>query len=74
MQVHFTPEIEAKIAQSASQLGQNPDERVQQVVAKYFDEDSRLMEAIHRGEQALERGEFLTHEQVGQKLKRFLQP
>jgi len=32
------------------------------------------MEAIHRGEQALERGEFLTHEQVGQKLKRFLQP
>jgi len=74
MQVHFTPEMEAKIAQSASQQGTNPDEVVQQAVAKYFDEESRFIDAVHRGEQALERGEFLTHEQVGQRLERFLQP
>jgi predicted transcriptional regulator len=28
---------------------------------------------VKRGEDAFERGEYLTHEQVGQRLQRFLQ-
>lgn len=74
MEVHFTPEQEAKLAQSAAQQGREPDELVQQVVARYFDEESRFVDAVRRGEEALQRGEYLTHEQVGQRLERFLQP
>ena len=74
MEVHFTPEQEAKLAQSAAQQGRKPDELVLQVVARYFDEESRFVDAVRRGEQALERGEYLTHEQVGQRLERFLRP
>jgi predicted transcriptional regulator len=74
MQVHFTPELEAKLARSAAQQGRNPDELVQEVVARYFDEESRFVEAVNRGEEALQRGEHLTHEQVGRRLQRFLQP
>jgi predicted transcriptional regulator len=74
MEVHFTPEQEAKLAQSAAQQCRNPDELVRQVVARYFDEESRFADAVKRGEEALERGEYLTHEQVGQRLERFLQP
>jgi predicted transcriptional regulator len=43
-------------------------------VARYFDEESRFVDAVRRGEEALQRGEYLTHEQVGQRLGRFLQP
>ncbi len=50
------------------------DEVVQDVVARYFKEEDRFIEAVKRGEGALERGEFLTHEQVGERLRRFLQP
>jgi predicted transcriptional regulator len=74
MQVHFTPELEAKLAQSAAHKGRNPDELVQDVIARYFDEESRFVDAVTRGEGALRRGEYLTHEQIGQRLKRFLQP
>ena len=74
MEVHFAPEIEKKIAQFAVQQGRNADELVQEVVARYFDEESRFVEAVNRGEEALERGEYLTHEQVGQRLERFLRP
>ncbi len=74
MEVHFTPELEAKLAQSAAQQGRNPSELVQEVVSRYFDEESRLIEAVSRGEEALQRGEYLTHEQVGRRLERFLQP
>jgi predicted transcriptional regulator len=74
MEVHFTPELEAKLAQSAARHGRNPDELVRQVVARYFDEESRFTDAVRRGEEALQRGEYLTHEQVRERLERFLQP
>ena len=74
MEVHFAPEIEKKIEQSAAQQGRNPDELVQEVIARHFDEESRFTEAVKRGEEALERGEYLTHEQVDQRLERFLRP
>lgn len=74
MEVIFTPELEAKLARSAAQQGRNPDELVQQVVARYIDEECRFADAVNRGEQALMHGEYLTHEQVGRRLERFLQP
>lgn len=74
MEVHFAPELEAKLAQSAAQQGRNADELVQEVVARHFDAESRFIEAVNRGEEALKRGDYLTHEQVGQRLERFLQP
>jgi predicted transcriptional regulator len=72
MEVHFTAELEAKLVQSASQQGRNPDELVQEIVERYFDEESRFIQAVNRGEEALRRGDYLTHEQVGERLERFL--
>jgi predicted transcriptional regulator len=74
MEVHFTPELEAQLTESAAQQGRKPDELVQEVVARYFEEERRFIEAVNRGEEAFERGEYLTHEQVGRRLERFLRP
>lgn len=74
MEVHFNPDLQARLRQRAAQEGRNLDETVQDVVARYFEEEDRFIEAVKRGEAALERGEFLTHEQVGDRLRRFLQP
>jgi predicted transcriptional regulator len=72
MEVHFPPELEAKLAHSAAGQGRKPDEFVQDVVARYFEEEARYVEAVTRGEEALRRGEYLTHDQVAQRLQRFL--
>jgi predicted transcriptional regulator len=72
MEVHFTPELLAKLKHSATQQGRNEDEFVQEVVAQYFDEESRFIAAVNRGEQALDRGEYLTHKQVAERLERLL--
>ncbi len=72
MEVNFAPEIEKKLAQSAAEQGRNPSELVEEVVAQHFDEERRFAEAVTRGEAAFERGESLTHEQVGERLGRFL--
>ena len=38
-------------------------------MARYFEEQNHFIDAVNRGEQALERGEYLSHEQVGQRLE-----
>ena len=73
MEVRVTGELEAKLTHSAAQQGRNPDDLVQDVLTSYFEEEARFIEAVKRGEDAFERGEYLTHEQVGQRLQRFLQ-
>lgn len=73
MEVDFTPELEAKLTNSAAQQGRDPDELAQRIVTRYFEEQSRFVDAVKRGEDALKRGDYLTHEQVGQRLQRFLQ-
>jgi hypothetical protein len=40
MEVHFTPELEAKLTHSAAQQGRHPDELVQDVLTRYFEEEA----------------------------------
>ena len=70
VKVHFKPELQARLTQRASQQGRNPDEFVQDVIARYLEEEDRFIEAV---EDALKNGNHLTHEQVGERLHRFLQ-
>ena len=74
MELHVTGELEAKLTHSAAQRGSSLDEVVQDVLTRYFEEEARFVEAVTRGEDALERGQFLSHEKVGERLGRFLQP
>lgn len=62
MEVHFPPETEAKVTRSAAQQGRAPDEIAPVIVTRYFEEETRFVEAVKRGE-------YLTHEQVGQRLQ-----
>lgn len=73
MEVHFDSNLEDRLTQRASQHGLKADEFVQDVVARYLDEEERFIQAVKRGEDALERGEYLTHQQVGERLRQFLQ-
>ena len=72
MEIEFSPDLQARLAHRAAQEGLQPNEVVQDVVARYFEEEDRFIQAVRRGEAALDRGDVLTHEQVGEKLQRFL--
>lgn len=74
MELQLTPELETRLMHSAAQQGRKADELVQDVLTHYFEEEARFVDAVKRGEAALQQGEFLTHEQVGLRLRRFLQP
>ena len=74
MEVNLGHELEAKLTHSAARQGCDPDELLQGVLTRYFEEEARFVEAVKRGEDALRLGEYLTHEEAGQRLSRFLQP
>ena len=73
MEVCVTPEMQAKLASLAAQEGRNTNELVQDTFSRYLEEQARIIEAIRLGEDALQRGEYLTHEEVGERLGRLFE-
>ncbi len=71
MEVPFPPELEERLAQSAARLGCTTGDLVEKILSRYFDEEACFLEAVKRGENALDRGEFLSHDEVGGRLERF---
>ena len=74
MEVRLQPEKEARLAQIAAQRGLKTDELARQVLSPYLEDDTRFIEAVNIGLAAVERGDFVEHEEVGKKLKQILQP
>ena len=72
MEVHFTPEQEAQLARIATKAGTDAEHLVKG--AGLHLENARFVEAVERGEDALKHGHYLTHEQVGERLRQFLEP
>jgi predicted transcriptional regulator len=74
MDVQFSPELATKLPELATQQGRKPSDVVEEAVARYLDEEDRLFAALERGERALERGDFLTQEQMADRIQRLLRP
>ncbi len=69
MEVHFTREQEAQLAQKATQAGTIPERLVTKVVARYLDEEARFLAAVEKGIAAAERGEFIEEEEMDARLE-----
>ena len=74
MEVHFTPEQEAQIAQLAVKTGTAPERVVANVVARYLDEEARFLAAVEKGMAAAERGEFIEEEEMDARLEAMFKP
>jgi predicted transcriptional regulator len=64
MDVHFTPEQEARLAQIASRTGTVPERLVTNVVARYLDEEARFLAAVEKGIASAERVEFIEEDEM----------
>jgi predicted transcriptional regulator len=73
MEVHFTPEMQAKLESVAAANRRGADEYVQQLVESYVDHDAWFRLEVAEGLRQLDRGEFLTHEEVGARLEKKFQ-
>jgi hypothetical protein len=50
MELHFTRELEARLTDSAAKQGRNVEDFAQDILARYFEEEERFVEAVKLGE------------------------
>lgn len=63
MEVHFSPEKEARL-QAASRAGKDPTQMVEEAVDRMLEYDSRFLEVVEEGRAAARRGDLLEHDEV----------
>jgi|HubBroStandDraft_6_1064221.scaffolds.fasta_scaffold336900_2 predicted transcriptional regulator len=68
MEVHLPPELQAKVDRAAAENNSGAEEYVKQLVEYYLDHDAWFRQQVKQGLDQLDRGEFLTHEEVGARI------
>ncbi len=73
MEIPLSPEVEASLKQLATQSGQTPAQVLQGLIDDKLAYRKSFLERIDAGLASLNRGEFLTHEEMEAKLAPYLQ-
>jgi predicted transcriptional regulator len=64
MEVHLSPDKEARIQQFASRTGRNAEQVVEEAVDRMLEYDERFVAAVEEGRAAARRGDLLEHDEV----------
>jgi predicted transcriptional regulator len=76
MEVHFTPEQEARLAEIATSAGIDAETLVKdaalRLVQRQQEEDARFRAAVHEGISQADRGEFIEEEEMDARLEQML--
>jgi predicted transcriptional regulator len=70
MEVHFNPELQAKLDRVAAENSSEADQYVQQLVEHYLDHDVWFRQKVKTSLERLDRGEFLSHEEMGARIEK----
>jgi predicted transcriptional regulator len=70
MEVHFTPELQAKLDRVAAENSSKADQYVQQLVEHYLDHDVWFRQKVKTSLERLDRGEFISHEEMGDRIEK----
>jgi predicted transcriptional regulator len=72
MEVHFTPEQEALLAQIASTAGTDAELLVKDAALRLLEEDARFRAAVREGIAQADRGEFIEEQEMNARLEQML--
>jgi len=72
MEVHFTPEQEAQLAQIANNAGTDAERLVKEAALRLLEEDARFRAAVREGIAQADRGEFIEEEEMDARLEQML--
>jgi predicted transcriptional regulator len=70
MDVQLSPDVEAEITRRATSAGKTPGEVIQELIATVLADEPRFLAALEVGFAELDAGQFVTHEEVGQRIER----
>jgi predicted transcriptional regulator len=72
MEVNFTPEQEAQLAQIATTAGTDAERLVKDAALRLLQEDARFRAGVREGIAQADRGEFIEEEEMDTRLEEML--
>lgn len=72
MDVHFSPDKEARLREYATRAGKDAAQLVEEAVDRMLEYDARFLEAVEEGRAAARRAEMLEHEEVVGRIEKLL--
>ena len=72
MEVHFSPDVETQLEQLAVANGKNAVQLVKDTVARMLENQARFIAGVQRGIEHADRGEFVEHKDVLDRIDRLL--
>lgn len=69
MEVHFSPEKEARIHQFGTRTGKDTSQVVEEAVDRLLEYEARFIEAVEQGRSAARRGDLLDHDEVVERIE-----
>jgi predicted transcriptional regulator len=70
MEVHFKPDLEAKLSRIAAEQGRPPETLVEEAVERLIDYDEWFLQEVDKGLKTADRGEFIEHGDVRKMIDR----
>jgi predicted transcriptional regulator len=70
MEVHFSPDTEARLQDVALRTGKATAQLVEEAVDRMLEYDARFINAVEAGRAAARRGELLEHDEVVERVER----
>jgi len=64
MEVHFGPDLEAKLSRMAAAQGRATEALVQEAAERLLDYDEWFLREVEKGLSAADRGEFVEHSDI----------
>jgi len=65
MEVHITPDLQAKLIRLAAERGRDTQALVQEAIERFVDHDEWFIKEVEKGLAAGDRGEYIDHEEIG---------
>ncbi|MBV9396721.1 MAG: hypothetical protein JO062_02005 [Bryobacterales bacterium] len=72
IEVHFTAEQEAQLAQIATKSGTDPERLVKDAALRLLEEEARFRAAVREGIAQADRGEFIEEEEMDARFEQML--
>jgi predicted transcriptional regulator len=72
MEVHLTPDIQSKLSRIAAQRGSDAEMLAREAIEQFVDYDEWFIRGVENSLASADRGDLLTHEEVGLRLEKLL--
>jgi len=72
MNVSLDPTVQAKLQRLADERGRAAEVLAREAIERFVNFDEWFINEVEKGLAQIERGQVLTHEQVGSRLEKFL--